>query len=141
MLPIAAFAAAIYVANRLSSESELLVVQATGISPYRIVKFGADDDHVIQGAAATDSLIGVIDQPRVAAAAEERVDVIHNGIADVEFGGTITRGGLVTSDTTGRAVAAAPGAGTNNDVIGRALMSGVIGDIGKVLIDPGRIQG
>jgi len=38
VLPIAAFAAAVYVANRLSSESELVVVQATGFSPYRMVR-------------------------------------------------------------------------------------------------------
>ncbi|MDJ0629867.1 MAG: LPS export ABC transporter permease LptF [Rhodobacter sp.] len=38
VLPIAAFAASIYVANRLSSESELLVVQASGFSPYRMVR-------------------------------------------------------------------------------------------------------
>ena len=38
VLPIAAFAASIYVANRLTSESELLVVQASGLSPYRMVR-------------------------------------------------------------------------------------------------------
>ncbi len=38
VLPIAAFAASIYVANRLTSESELLVVQSSGFSPYRMVR-------------------------------------------------------------------------------------------------------
>ncbi len=38
VLPIAAFAATVYVANRLSTESELVVVQATGFSPYRLVR-------------------------------------------------------------------------------------------------------
>ncbi len=37
-LPIASFAAAVYVANRLTAESELVVVQATGFSPYRMVR-------------------------------------------------------------------------------------------------------
>lgn len=37
-LPIAAFAASIYVANRLTSESELLVMQASGFSSYRMVR-------------------------------------------------------------------------------------------------------
>ena len=36
VLPIAAIAASIYVTNRLSSESELTVVQATGYSPFRL---------------------------------------------------------------------------------------------------------
>lgn len=38
VLPIAAFAAAVYVVNRLSSESELTVMQATGYSPLRLVR-------------------------------------------------------------------------------------------------------
>lgn len=38
VLPIAAFAGTVYVANRLTSESELVVVQATGFSPWRLVR-------------------------------------------------------------------------------------------------------
>ncbi|WP_146588019.1 LPS export ABC transporter permease LptF [Puniceibacterium confluentis] len=38
VLPMAAFAAAVYVTNRLSSESELTVVQATGFSPWRLAR-------------------------------------------------------------------------------------------------------
>lgn len=36
VLPMAAFAASVYVTNRLSSESELVVMQATGYSPWRL---------------------------------------------------------------------------------------------------------
>lgn len=38
VLPIAAFAGAVYVTNRLSTESELTVMQATGYSPYRLIR-------------------------------------------------------------------------------------------------------
>lgn len=38
LLPIAAFAATVYVTNRLSAESELVVVQAAGYSPYRLAR-------------------------------------------------------------------------------------------------------
>jgi len=38
MLPIAAFAAAVYVVHRLSSDSELAVVQAAGLSPWRLAR-------------------------------------------------------------------------------------------------------
>ncbi|WP_101066167.1 LPS export ABC transporter permease LptF [Roseovarius salinarum] len=38
VLPIAVFAAAIYVTNRLSTESELTVMQATGYSPWRLAR-------------------------------------------------------------------------------------------------------
>ncbi len=38
VLPIAAFAGTVYVTNRLSAESELTVVQATGFSPWRLAR-------------------------------------------------------------------------------------------------------
>lgn len=38
VMPIAAFAGTVYVANRLTSESELVVVQATGFSPWRLIR-------------------------------------------------------------------------------------------------------
>lgn len=109
------------------------------ISPNRIVKFGSNDYEVVQGAAAADALIGVTTE--IDASSGERVDVIHAGIADVKLGGTVTRGGLVTSDASGQGVAAAPAAGTNNRVIGTALVSGVSGDVIPVLIAPGSFQG
>ncbi len=45
VLPVSAFAAAIHVTNRLTQESELVVMQATGFSPWRLARpvlfFGA----------------------------------------------------------------------------------------------------
>ena len=45
LLPLAAFAATIYAINRMSTESELVVMQATGLSPWRMARpvlvFGA----------------------------------------------------------------------------------------------------
>ncbi len=38
VLPIAVFAGTVYVTNRLSSESELTVMQATGFSPWRLAR-------------------------------------------------------------------------------------------------------
>lgn len=38
VLPIAAFAGAVYVTNRLSNDSELTVMQATGFSPWRLAR-------------------------------------------------------------------------------------------------------
>ena len=38
VLPVAAFAAAVFVANRLTSESELVVMQATGFSAWRLAR-------------------------------------------------------------------------------------------------------
>ena len=38
VLPIAAFAASLYVTNRMTAESEMIVVQATGYSAYRLAR-------------------------------------------------------------------------------------------------------
>jgi lipopolysaccharide export system permease protein len=38
VLPVSAFAAGVYVANRLTRESELVVMQATGFSPWRLAR-------------------------------------------------------------------------------------------------------
>ena len=38
VLPVAGFAAAVYVTNRLMNDSELLVMQATGFSPWRLAR-------------------------------------------------------------------------------------------------------
>jgi Uncharacterized conserved protein (DUF2190) len=109
------------------------------IAAYRIVKPGTSDGNYLQAAAATDFLVGVCES--VGPAIGERVDVIKSGIADVEFGGTVTRGGPVTADASGKAVAAAPGAGSNVRIIGFAEVSAVSGDIAPVLIAPGVMQG
>lgn len=109
------------------------------IAAYRIVKAGANDGEVLQAAAATDFLMGVCES--VGPASGERCDIVKAGVADVEFGGAVTRGGPVTSDASGKAVAAAPGAGSNVRLIGFAEVSAVSGDIAAVLIAPGVMQG
>ena len=109
------------------------------ITRRRIVKFGAVDGEVLMGAAVGDAIFGVAAELDVAISG--RVDVHVAGIAEVEFGGAVTRGDFLTTDATGQAVAAAPAAGVNNAVIGRAFVSGVAGDIGTVLLAPGQIQG
>ena len=109
------------------------------IAPFRIVKPGAADGEVLQAAAATDALMGVCES--VGPASGERCDIVKVGIADVEFGGTVTRGAAVTADANGKAVAAAPAAGSNVRIIGFAEVSAAAGDIAPVLIAPGVMQG
>lgn len=114
-------------------------IAGAAITKRRIVKIGAADGQVIQAAAATDVLFGVADV--LDRASGETVDVILDGIAEVELGGTVTRGALVTADSVGRAVAAAPGAGVNHSVIGEVLIAGVVGDWAPVRIRPFTYQG
>jgi hypothetical protein len=107
---------------------------AAAIAAFRIVKHGSNDGEVIQGAAATDALMGVNDS--VAPEAGERVDIVKSGMADVEYGGNVTRGAPLTSDSVGRAVTATV---AGNRIIGFAEVSGVSGDIGLVDIAPGTL--
>lgn len=115
-------------------------VATAAIAAYRIVKFGTNDGEVTQAAAATDLLIGTTGRV-TAAAANDRVDVIRSGIAEVEYGGTVARGDELTADASGQAVVAAPAAGSNVRIIGIAEVSGVSGDIGSVFIAPSVMQG
>jgi hypothetical protein len=106
----------------------------------RIVAFGADERTVIQASAVSSTMFGVSDDVP-APATGDVVDVVLTGVATVEYGGTVAVGALLTSDSTGRAVAAAPAAGVNNRVVGVAMVAGVVGDLGAVLLSPGQIQG
>lgn len=109
------------------------------VAAYRAVKHGTADTNVVQGAASTDALLGVSSQ--VAGDAGKRVDITLAGTAEIEYGGAVTRGDWLTCDADGKAVSSAPAAGVNANVIGRAMVSGVAGDIGSVLLAQGRIQG
>ena len=104
------------------------------VSPYRICKAGAADGGALMGAAATDALFGVADELG-ADAAGDRLDIHTVGLAEVEYGGAVTRGDQLTSDASGRGVTAAAG----NRGVGIARVSGVLGDIGQVQISPGTV--
>lgn len=110
------------------------------IGAYRIVKFGAADGGVLVSAAAADKHIGVNDR-LAAAVATDRVEVTRSGIAEVEYGGNVAAGDLLTSDASGRAVVAAPAAGANVRIVGVAEVAGVLGDIGSMQIQLGSFQG
>ena len=106
----------------------------------RIVKHGAGDRNATPATAATDFLIGVVNETPIALG--ERCDVVRVGIAWVEAGAVIPRGSPLTADAVGRAVVAAPAAGVNNRIIGFAdEAAAAIGDVIRFIIEPGLIQG
>lgn len=103
----------------------------------RFVKDGTTgDSYALQASAATDKLIGVAVPPyntatATSVASGSRIDIQMTGIAEVELGGTVVRGSLVTADSNGKAVAlSAPG----QRIGGIAMASGVSGDIIDLLI-------
>jgi hypothetical protein len=110
------------------------------VNPRRIVKFGSADGVVVQATGVADLLVGV--SADLGSASGERQDVFMAGnIVEVDCGGTIARGAPVTSDANGKAVAAAPAAGVNNNCIGFAEVSGVSGDVITVIVQPFAMQG
>jgi hypothetical protein len=110
------------------------------ISAYRIVQFGTAAKQVKKATAETDQLIGVLGS--IGVDADERVDVIRAGFAEVEYGGVVTKGDLLTSDSVGRAVKLTDvmlesGARFS---IGVAEETGTTSDIGSMLIQPQKVS-
>lgn len=99
------------------------------VAPHAIVKFGASDMEVVTATDGTAFCIGVADSLG-ADAAGEPIDVVMDGIAEVVYGGVVTRGAPLTADATGKAVAAIAA----NHVIGFAMTAGESGDYGAVRI-------
>jgi hypothetical protein len=113
------------------------VVQGN-IPPHRIVKFGSVDRSVVLARDPNDSAIGVTGRYKGNAVAGERVDVIRDGLCEVEYGGTVTRGQALTADANGKAIAATV---TGARIVGYAEESAIAGDIGWMTIELGVFVG
>jgi hypothetical protein len=94
------------------------IAEAT-INGYRIVKHGTSDGQALQAASVTDALMGISNRLG-ADAANNRVDVVKAGIAELEFGGNVTRGDPVTTNADGKGVKAIPGATVQTAIAGGA---------------------
>lgn len=117
------------------------MVAEAAVLPYRAVKFGTADGQVIQAAAAADALVGVADNLGQSTAGR-RVDVVLDGIAEAEVGAAVTRGALLSADSSGRVIAATAAAGANVRVIGVAMASATAaGEIIPIAVQPGSFQG
>lgn len=104
---------------------------AGGVIPEgAIVMFGADDDTVVVGTAATDLLIGVASHT---AASGERVEIDLAGITYVKLGGNVVRGNDITSGAGGVGVALSAAA-TIKSSVGRAMASGAANDLCPVML-------
>ena len=76
VLPVSAFAAAVYVTNRLSAESELVVMQATGFSPWRLARPALAFGLIV--AALLSVLTHVLVPASRAGLAERRIEIAEN---------------------------------------------------------------
>ena len=104
------------------------------IGARRLVEPINADGEARQAAAAAAKVIGVSGSRAVAAG--ETVEAAITGIAEVEYGGNVTRGDLLTAAADGTAIATST---AGNRVVGVAMQSGVDGDIGEVLLSPGSV--
>ena len=106
-------------------------IASGAIAPYRILQLATLDDRVEQAAADARKFAGVSGQ--LSALDGERLDLHVQGIAPVEYGGTVANGDPLTSDSLGRAVKA----GAGDTVLGTAQESGTVDEIGSVLLGAG----
>lgn len=109
------------------------------IEKRRFVTFGATEGNV-KRAGVGEAILGTT-AIRGAKEAGARVDVCMDNIREIEFGGTVEFGDLLTSDADGKAIKANPSAGANVPVAGRAMSAGGAGVIGHVHISPSVLQG
>ncbi len=108
------------------------------ITAYSIVKAGASGG-VLQASAVADLILGVTTE--IPAATGENCDVQIDGVVPLKSGGVIALGARLTTDASGNAVTAAPAAGTNNSLVGIALEAAAAGDVFRVKIQLGTVQG
>lgn len=109
------------------------------LSAFRIVKPGSADGTAVLATAASDNLLGIVleengNDPSDTVASGEYFDYAVEGDIPVEFGGTVTKGDWLTSDGQGRAVTADT---DGQEVIGKALVGGIVGEIGTAEINKG----
>ena len=106
----------------------------TAIPARTLVKFGAADGAGVPAVDAAAFIFGVSGDIDTAVGERCSVHSIGN-IADVVYGGTVTRGAALTADANGKAVATTTAGAF---IVGYAEVSGVSGDIGTVIVAPGR---
>jgi hypothetical protein len=105
----------------------------TAIPAYRFVKEGPADGTGVPAVDATAAIIGVSSE--LDTAVGERASVQQAGnVAEILYGGNVTRGDYLTADAQGRAVSTTT---TGARYGGTAEVSGVLGDIGTVVVAPG----
>jgi len=94
------------------------------LNTFKITKLDAGGK-VVLASAATDVILGVLEQGGKAGETVSVALINGNGTFKVKLGGTVAAGSNLTTDANGLAVTAA----TGNTVFGRALSAGVSGDV------------
>lgn len=104
---------------------------AVDIPAHRLVKFSADNT-VTLATSGTDDIIGVSDDVDVKAG--NPVDVVLQGVCEVQFAGTLTYGKPFTAGTDGKATALDAEAETPENKAGITLKSVTADEIALAVI-------
>jgi len=119
-----------------------VMVADGAITAGRIVKVGSANNKVAQcaGASPTSNIVGVALNTAVDGA--NVVVALSGSVAPVTSGAAFSRGAYLTTDASGKAIAAAPAAGTNCAIVGIAYSAATAADeTQNVLVSMGAIQG
>jgi hypothetical protein len=102
------------------------------VAGYTLVTFAAGVNTVETADNVADPILGLTTS--VGSQGNGRCDVIVGGVSEARIGGTVTKGEVLTTDATGRAITATQ---TTDRVLGMAMADAVIGDIASILVAQG----
>jgi hypothetical protein len=102
------------------------------IPGYSLITFAAGINNIETANAATDPLLGLTTS--VGSQDNGRCDVIMAGVSEALMGDTVTKGQVLTTDASGRAI---PATADTDRVIGIALADAVVDDIAAILVAQG----
>ena len=97
---------------------------------YYIVKPGGTAGQVILSSAATDKLLGTLNNAPKSGELAEVVMRSGGSTHKVIYGGTVAVGDFLTSDANGKAITTVTG---GNVILGMALEAGVLNDIAEYM--------
>lgn len=113
-----------------SLKPEIVVFLASAaVAKGKAVKIGADDNHIVVGAANTDKCLGLVQS--VPTAAEDPAEVAVAGGAKGLLGETVAAGDLLVSHTDGTLVKANA---SGDFLIAKAMEGGAAADLIDVLV-------
>lgn len=100
----------------------------SGSGQFLAMKYStAADLTILRQGSANGRIAGILqNKPAIG----EPADICFEGVSKVVFGGTVTRGDYLTTDTSGRLVTAT----TGQLACGQAMVSGVVSDVGTAQI-------
>lgn len=105
---------------------------AAAMAAYVAVKKGATEDYVAICSAASDKVLGIVQN--APDAADALAEVCRDGGCKAKVGGSVVDGDLLTADASGFLVATTSNA---EKVIAQAMEDGSSGDVIAVVMAPG----